>query len=88
MTEVKSFLKVFDLNAFSVIHLNISSMNKNFKNFKEFLKNLSVNFSAIYLLETWCESQEESQNSNYILSGYILFISRGNIAKEEVCVFL
>ena len=88
MTEVKSFLKVFDLNAFSVIHLNISSMNKNFKNFKEFLKNLSVNFSAIYLLETWCESQEESQNSNYILSGYNFFISTGNIAEEEVRVFL
>ena len=75
MTEVKSFLKGFDPNAFSVFHLNIRSMKKNFDNFKELLKNLSVSFSAICLSKTWCESQEESQNSNYILSGYNFFFS-------------
>ena len=48
-------------------------MKKNFENFKEFLKNLRVSFSAICLSETWCESQKESQNSNYILSGYNFF---------------
>ena len=69
MTEVKSSLTGFDPNTFSVLHLNIRSMKKNFENFKEFLKNLSVSFSAICLFETWCKSQEESQNSNYILSG-------------------
>ena len=81
MTEVKSSLASFDPNAFSVLHLNIRSMKKNFENFKEFFKNLSVGFSAICLSETWCESQDESQNSNYILSGNI--ISIGNIAEEE-----
>ena len=69
MTEVKSSLTGFDPNTFSVLHLNIRSMKKNFENFKEFLKNLSVSFSAICLFETWCKSKEESQNSNYILSG-------------------
>ena len=63
-------------------------MKKNVENFKEFLKNFSVSFSAICLSETWCESQDESQNSNYILSGCNFFISIGNIAKEEECVFL
>ena len=48
-------------------------MKKNFENFPEFLKNLSVSFSAICLSETWCESQDESQNSDYILSGYNFF---------------
>ena len=48
-------------------------MKKNVENFKEFLKNFSVSFSAICLSETWCESQDESQNSNYILSGYNFF---------------
>ena len=70
MTEVESSLASFDTNAFSVLHLNIRSMKKNFENFKEFLKNLSVSFSAICLSETWCESQDDSQNSNHILSGY------------------
>ena len=69
MTEVKSSLPGFDPNTFSVLHLNIRSMKKNFENFKEFLKNLSVSFSAVCLFETWCKSQEESQNSSYILSG-------------------
>ena len=36
-------------------------------------KNLSVSFSAISLFETWCESQEEAQNSNDILLGYSFF---------------
>ena len=87
-TEVKSSLASFDPNAFSVLHLNIRSMKKNFENFKEFLKNLSVSFSAVCLSETWCESQDESQNSNYILSGFYFFISIGNIAEGEECVFL
>ena len=56
MTEVKSSLASFDPNAFSVLHLNIRSMKKNFENFKDFLKNLSVSFSAICLSEAWCES--------------------------------
>ena len=67
MTEVKSSVTGFDPNDFS------RSMKKNFKNFKEFLKILIVNFSGICLSETWCDSQEESQNSNYILSGYNCF---------------
>ena len=88
MTEVKSSLASFDPSAFSVLHLNVRSMKKNFENFKEFLKNVSVSFSAICLSETWCESQDGSQNSNYILSGYNFFISIGNIADKEECVFL
>ena len=79
MTEVKSSLKDFDPNSFSELHLNIRSMKKNFKNFKEFLKNLSVSFGAICLSETWCESQEESQNLNYFLSVYA-------ISKRKKCV--
>ena len=73
MTEVKSSLASFDPNASSVLHLNIRSMKKNFENFKEFLKNVSVSFSTVCFSETWCESRDESQNSNYILSGYNFF---------------
>ena len=62
MNEVESSLTNFDPNAFSVLHLNITGMKKNFKNVKEFLKNLSVSFSAIWFSEKWCKSQDESQN--------------------------
>ena len=78
----------FDPNASSALHLNIRSMQKNFESLKEFLKNLNVSFSAICLSKTWCESQEESHNSNCILSGYNFFVSTGNIAEEEVRVLL
>ena len=89
MTEVKSSLASFDPNAFSVLHLNIGSMKKNFKNFKEFLKNVSVSFSAICLSETWCESQDESQNSNYILSGYNFFYQYRQYRRGGgVCLFV
>ena len=83
MTEVKSSLKDFDPNVFSVLHLNIRSMKKNFK---EFLKNLSVSFSAVCLSETWCESQEESQTSNCILSVYNYFLSVQAISQRRRCV--
>ena len=63
-------------------------MKKNFESLKEFLKNLSVSFSAICLSKTWYESQEESHNSNSILSGYNFFVSTDNIAEEELCVLL
>ena len=88
MTEVKSSLKGFHPNNFSDLPLNIRSMKKNFENFKEFLKNLGVSFSATCLSETRCESQKEAQNSNYILLGYNFFVSVGKISEEEVCVFL
>ena len=55
MTEAKRSLTSFHPNVFSVLHLTITSMKKNFENFKEFLKKLSVSFSAICLSEIWYE---------------------------------
>ena len=84
MTEMKSSLASFDPNAFSVLHLYVRSMKK-----KEFLKNLSASFSAICLSETWCESQDESQNSNYILSGYNFFYQYRQYRRGGgVCLFV
>ena len=89
MTEVKSSLASFDPNAFSVLHLNIRSMKKHSENVKEFLKNLSVSFSTICLSETWCESQDESQNSNYIFSGYNFFYQYRQYRRGGgVCLFV
>ena len=43
-------------NSFSVLHVNIRSMQKNFEKFQEFFKTLQFNFNAVRLSETWCDS--------------------------------
>ena len=89
MTEVKCSLKGFDPSAFSVLHLNIRSMKKNFENFKEFLKNLSVSFSDICLSETRGNHKRESQSSNYILSGCNFFSQHRQYHRGGgVCLFV
>ena len=54
-------------DSFSVLHINIRSMQKNFEKFQEFFKTLKFNFSAVYLSETWCDSTDSTKNSNYRL---------------------
>ena len=73
MIEVKSYLTGFDANTFSVLHLNIRSTKRNFKNFKEFLKKSSVNISATSLSKTRCESKEQLWKSYDIISDYDCF---------------
>ena len=67
--EVKEKLENFQQKSFSVLHLNIRSMSKNFESFREFLDSLCFTFSAICLSETWCQLHETS-NSNLQLPGY------------------
>ena len=47
-----TFLDDSSSESFSVLHLNIRSMNKNFENFKNILTGLKYNFSIIYFSET------------------------------------
>ena len=62
----KSFLK----DSFSVLHLNITSMNKNFEPFKEFYSKIKFKFSIVCFSETWVDDISFSKNSNFQLSGY------------------
>lgn len=48
-------LKQVDQNNFSILHLNIRSLNKNFEDFKSFFLSLNFNYGVICLSETWCE---------------------------------
>ena len=41
------------LDQFSVLHLNIRSIRKNFENFKLFLNSINFTFSVICISETW-----------------------------------
>ena len=53
---------------FSLLHLNIRSLNKNFENFKQMLFDLQTQLTVICLSETWC--QENSAANSFI---YFLF---------------
>ena len=58
---------IFDKKSFSVLHLNIRSITKNFKCFKEFLNSLKVNIDCICLSETWYDSVDDAKSAVYIL---------------------
>ena len=53
---------------FSVLHLNIQSIKKNFENSKLFLSSLEFSFSVICFSETWFDDLD---NSTYELPKYI-----------------
>ena len=55
VNETKTFVSNIDSKSFTILHLNIRSMKKNFDIFQEFFKDLKFNFSAICLSEAWCE---------------------------------
>ena len=68
---------------FSVLHINIRSMQKNFEKFQEFFKTLKFNFSVVCLSETWCNLLDSTKNSNYRLHGYKSFHQTRMVTKEE-----
>ena len=65
--ETSDFLKDIKPNEFSIIHLNIRSMQNNFENFKTQLFQSNFNFKIICLSETWCQKDTENtfQLPNY-----------------------
>ena len=86
--EVKGKLKNFQQKSFSVLHLNIPSMSKNFELFRESLDLLCLTFSAICLSETWCQPHETS-DSNLRIPGYVsLHQTSKNRRGGELCIFL
>ena len=64
--------KDFTENSFSVLHLNIRSLNKNFESFAELYKSLSFKFSIICFSETWSNDENLDKNSLFQLEGYSL----------------
>ena len=64
--------KDFTENSFSVLHLNIRSLNKNFESFAELYKSLSFKFSIICFSATWSNDENLDKNSLFQLEGYSL----------------
>ena len=76
-------------DSFSFLHINIRSMQKNFEKFQEFFKFLKFNFSAVCLSETWCDSLNSTENSNYRLQRYKSFHQiRDGRKGGGLCIFL
>ena len=87
--EVKENLKNFQQKSFSVLHLNIRSMSKNFESFREFLDSLCFTFNAICLSEKWCQPHHKTSNSNIQIPGYVsLHQTRKNRRGEGLYIFL
>ena len=70
-SEIDKNFKNFSTESFSVLHLNIRSMNKNFEAFQDFYKSLNTKFSIICLTETWANDSDINHNSLFQLEGYI-----------------
>ena len=89
-SEAKNFLQTSTINTFSVLHLNIRSMSKNFENLKQLLVTINYTFKIICLTETWCQTQHLKTNSLYHLPEYtIIHQNRNSFHKGGgVCMFL
>ena len=81
--------KDFTENSFSVLHLNIRSLNKNFESLAELYKSLNFKFSIICFSETWSNDEKLSQNSLFQLEGYSLLHENRNYCRGGgVAVFM
>ena len=57
-------------NSFSVLQINIRSMNKNFEKLQEYLNVVKGKFSIIALTEMWCNDDRVDKNSAWQISDY------------------
>ena len=55
-------LNHFDKSSFSMLHLNIRSLQKNFDSLFNLLMTLKFEFKVIYITETWCSDNSMSHN--------------------------
>ena len=76
-------------SSFSVLHLNIRSLNRNFEHFKLFLHTCGYEFGIICLTETWCTNESFLANSNFQLPNYnAVHFGRENKKGGGVCIYV
>ena len=84
---VTSFKKSND-KTFSVLHLNVRSLNKNFESLKGILTTIKFEFKVICLTETWCPNDPRNETlfnlENYTSINQVRKHGRG----EGICVFI
>ena len=68
--EANNKLKRFSSETFSILHVNIKSMTKNFETFKKYYNSLNFSFSITCLSEAWANDNKPKKNSLFQLEGY------------------
>ena len=71
LDELESHLSTADEKNFSLLHINIRSMSKNFEKLKSLLLNMNFEFKIICLTETWCKSDDDKNNSLFQIPNYL-----------------
>ena len=85
--SVENFIAISEqLNKdnFSILHLNIRSLNASNDNFREFLGSLNGNFMVIVLTESW---YDETANENSLLSLNNYYSVHQERNKKKVAAF-
>ena len=78
-----------DNSVFSILHINIRSMNKNFEKLKLMLHECNHLFGIICLTETWCSDDAFLNDSNLHLPQYnSIHLERKGKRGGGVCVFV
>ena len=86
--KFKTNFKDFSKNSFSVLHLNIRSINKNVEAFTEFYSKLNHIFSVICFSKTWASEENINKNSTFQIKNYNVIHQVRNRSKEEGYMYL
>ena len=88
MEEAATSLKKFNNKTFSVLHINVRSLNQNFESLKEVQTTIKFNYKAIFFTEIWCTDDSRDQPffnlENYISINKVRKHGRGG----DICVFI
>ena len=83
------FSKFESSDTFSVLHLNIRNLRKNFEDFKELYKTLNLKFSIVCFSETWADDDKLENDSLIQLPGYnVLHQIRKNRRGGGISIFV
>ena len=76
-------------DTFSVLHLNVRSLRKNFEDFKELYKTLNLKFNIVCFSETWADDNKLENDSLIQLPGYnVLCQIRKNRRGRGISIFV
>ena len=87
--EIREGFECLCENGFSVLHVNIRSINKNFERFKSFYSKLNCTFSVICFSETCATDNSICNGSNFQIENYtILHQVRESGKGGELTIFV
>ena len=88
--ELETHLSTTEEKSFSLLHVNVRSMSKQFEKLKSTLSNIKFEFKIICLTETWCNNDDETNNSLFQIPNYSV-IHQVRYDKKKgggVCMFI